>query len=441
MRENRPRRGWMALAVIALSTRAIWIGLQWSDADMTGLPRTAPSPAMAPLTAETMVVRSTSDSAPSVGALPPPRADAIELCGGGTAQVLADGSLAAADGEPLVSEALARATLFERLRADPREVARAAALFVELAREWQRRLLQADATTACRSPPCLAPERPTAPSLREALVSLALTTSDPHVYALAYKACEAAGHEGACRQLSAAQWARLDAGNANPWLAALTEAMAAKDAVRQAEALHRIATSQRNDVDFFVVPGLVAEAAGDDESLLQAAATMAVQSMAILSGLPDYASVHAMCRGPALTDSNRLQTCAAVARLMIDQSSEQIGRLIGIGVGRNVGFAPEHEDRLRGEWEAFSDAQSRALNAVVTERCGLERHSLDAIRRRARVGEVADIRAWVADSGKTAQDFIAIGQKRRQAVSTAALVESPPVISESASASGRAASR
>src|SRR5437870_2085243 len=59
---------------------------------------------------------------------------------------------------------------------------------------------------------------------RDALAEISASTTDPRVYALGYMTCATSrpASGDACQMLSAAQWARLDPGNAQPWLYALS---------------------------------------------------------------------------------------------------------------------------------------------------------------------------------------------------------------------------
>ncbi|MGO9947115.1 MAG: hypothetical protein ACLPWG_09730, partial [Steroidobacteraceae bacterium] len=84
---------------------------------------------------------------------------------------------------------------------------------------------------------------------RDELVQLAVGANDPAVYALAIYKC--AKNEdpaaGACRQVSAAGWARMDPDNAIPWLLVVGQARANNDMQAEADAFYHAAQAHSTD--------------------------------------------------------------------------------------------------------------------------------------------------------------------------------------------------
>ncbi|MDE2297664.1 MAG: hypothetical protein KGK18_05815, partial [Burkholderiales bacterium] len=209
-----------------------------------------------------------SVSAPSTNAPAAPHANEIQVCGGAWVRTQADGSIDQDDLTRATDTPDARQRVVAALRAQPVELAHAAVLWLAMrgTREDRRQAMM-DSAFGCDSAECR-DRRQAVPRLaeaRDALAQMAVSSTDPGVYALAFRACGVDG-EGACRMLSAEQWARLDPGNAAPWLYVLSAAHRRNDLALQNEALHQIATAQRSDTGFLAVPGLIAAAVPSDAS-------------------------------------------------------------------------------------------------------------------------------------------------------------------------------
>jgi hypothetical protein len=328
---------------------------------------------------------SSSASLGSEGAAGLRGVDEIQICGGAWVKMQSDGSFDEVDIERATRLPEARARVVAGLKSDKRELAQAAALMLEM-------------TAAGASND----------QVRDALAQKAAASSDPRAYALAYNTCGTDKRgEGACQLLSAAQWARLDPGNASPWLAALAEARARKDRVAEDEALHRIATSQRSDLGFFVLPGLILNAAPGDDAAAVTAWVMVTEAIgaAAAYGLPGYQHLTTACRGTALRDVNRQQTCLAIAELLGERSDTLIERMIGVAMGRQLGWPAERSDRMRGEYDAY--VASLPVKAAGSEdlTCAEIRRDLDGVRHMAALGETAVLREWVTRSGRKPEDF------------------------------------
>lgn len=369
-------------------------------------------------------------SAPAAALNPPspsderaPGVDEIQLCGGAWVKVQADGALDQADLERATHLPQARARISAALRADTSDLAQATALWLAM--------LAGGAD---------------APRARDALVQKAVSSSDPKTYALAFNSCGGERrNEGACPMLHAGQWARLDPGNVSPWLAMLSDARARQDRAAEEEALHRIATAQRSELGTFVLPGLVVNAAPTDDASVLAAWAMANDMIGAASawGMPGYQHLMDACNGAALRDANRRQTCAGIAELLSEHSDTVIERLFGALIGRQVGWPAERIDRLRGEYAAYgaalgvSGASDMPGGGQRGISCAGLRRDLDGLRRLASLGETGVLRAWVAQSGKTPEDFV----REERAQQTLALQDARAQTAAAAASAASAARR
>lgn len=337
----------------------------------------------------------------------------IELCGGMWVKTGPDGSIDEDDFNRVADLPAARARLLDALRADPGEFARAATIRLGL---------------VASESPLLAPA--------DALARMASTTRDPQVYALAFNACVGRPSEGACQLLSAEQWARLDPGNAAPWTFVLDRALAARDTSAQNEALHRIATSQRSELYYFALPGLVLDRVPGDDAAVPAALTLAIEAIGIeaASVIPSYQAMTPLCKGLALRDANRRQTCNAVAELLVAHSDTFIERMMGISIGAQLGWSTERIEQLRGEYKAYSESLNAENMLVPTSGCANIRRDLETVRQRARLGEVGALREWVAHSGKTPEDFVRAEREGRAKFAAASAAAAAAEAASAASA-------
>jgi hypothetical protein len=256
---------------------------------------------------------------------------------------------------------------------------------------------------------------------------MATTTSDPRVYALAFNTCgRAQPTEGACQLLNPEQWARLDPGNATPWLFVLTQAGQRRDAVAQSEALFRISTSARSDQHFFAVPGLVIDHMPGDEASMPAALTLASEAIGVEAAwsLPGYQALYDWCKTSTLRDANRRQTCTAVAELLVEHSDTLLERSVGVGIGKRLGWSDERIERLRGEQAAYIDSLGASTAQTPVDGCSGIRRDLSTVNRHARLGEAGALREWVAQSGKTPEDFIRAEHDSRAKAAAAAAAAS-----------------
>ena len=443
---NGPEPPWRWLRAIALLgalVAALWLAFvivergghrpDGARPDMAMRPRDDARASIPPKAHEASV------GAPTSSLPAEPHADEVQVCGGAWVRTQADGSIDPDELTRANDGPDARQRVVAALRAQPSELAHAAVLWLALRGtgrdRWQAMM---DGAFGCDSAECRDRWQavPQLAEARDGLAQMAVSSTDPGVYALAFRACGNNGG-GACQMLNAEQWARLDPGNAAPWLYLLSAAHQHSDVALQNEALHRIATAQRSDTGFLAVPGLISAAVPSDETSMLAALNMTVEAIGMQAAvaLPPYQPLVADCSGVALRDSNRRQTCAAIAEVLVARSDTLLETLIGLRVGRHVGWPAERIDQLRGEFNAY---MQHAEPLVMMDyrsggaSCSQVRRSLDAVHRRAVEGEVGEMRAWVARSGKTPEEFVSEERARREAVLAASAREQADATSASA---------
>ncbi|MEP6875705.1 MAG: hypothetical protein ABI887_15200 [Burkholderiales bacterium] len=402
------RRAWWPLGVMFALVVVLWFVRTTLIPDEAASPDDAPALASAApesATRDAMTLENPAASRESAEH----GADEIELCGGLWVKTRADGNIDDDDFKRVLRLPEERARMLEALRAESSEFARAAAIRLALIGSEPPPL--PEGATTCEPAQCEVQRRYATrfAEARDALAQMATTTRDPQVYALAFNNCQVSQpSEGACQLVSAEQWARLDPGNATPWLFVLQQAGQQRDAATQNEALHRIATSTRSDQFFFRLSRLVIDHVPDDDASALVALTLAseVFGIEVAYALPGYQTLLEQCRGSALRDANRRQTCNAVAEFLVERGDTLLERNIGVRLGAQVGWPAERVERLRGESVAYQASRESANNFNPTSTCADIRRDLEYVRLNARRGEAGALREWVAESDIKPEAFI-----------------------------------
>lgn len=309
-------------------------------------------------------------------------AEQIEMCGIGWIDVKADGNVDDAALQSAPAFQSARRRLLEAMRVAPDEFSRAAASWLD-------------------------------PS-DDGLVKRALSTTDPRVYALAFRACVNQPERGACAMLNAARWAQIDEGNASPWLFVLDEAARRKDEAAVADALFHIASARRFDDRYFASAGAIEARVGSLDIDTSAALVLSIETMGMAAAqsapLP---AVMQACRGAAIGDANRRQLCEGAAEAMAERSDSLILRQIGIGMGRRLGWREERVDAMAGEISAWMNADPSSAFDEQTSSCTGMKKLLRRFARQASIGEVDFMHEWAAKTGRSRESFAQAGRDAR----------------------------
>ena len=351
--------------------------------------------------------------------------DEVQVCGGAWIKFESDGSFDQAEFERATQLPRARAAILAKLNAEPDEMTRlAGVLMAAIDQDDQHRRALIGLPATCDGAECAATQAADADvaQAREAIARAALASSDPKVYALALNVCST-HREGTCQMLGARQLARLDPGNASPWLQILDDATARRDVGAQTEALYRIANAERNEFGAFAVAGAVLKVAPTDDRSALASFAMAVTAVGVEAAwaLRGYQAVGQLCRVDALRDANRAQVCAGVASVLAERSDRMIARYIGAAIGTRIGWPVERAEQMRGEYNAYATSLVSSGDEQRKDfSCTRIRRELDRLRQMAALGEVGAMREWVARSDKTPADFVLLERTRQQQAQRAA---------------------
>lgn len=222
-----------------------------------------------------------------------------------------------------------------------------------------------------------------AASRRDALVELALRSSDGRAYWLALTACLRPSLRLApCDRMSNEQWARLDPDNAMPWFALAGEAHKRGDAAALGDALLRASRARTFDAD---VAG--------PHRLMQRADMRALPEAQRLAGLVTLIGIWAALPLPRIDaplpycrdqDTSRRPLCSDLATLLVERSHSFHGFSIGAGVAKDV-WDEERRGRLADERDALGWAVNQKPESWRAVRHGLYVVArLRALQRRCR---------------------------------------------------------
>jgi len=171
---------------------------------------------------------------------------------------------------------------------------------------------------------------------RRQLAALAVRTTDPRIYAMAFLTCRGSSDNG-CHALNARRWAQLDAGNAMPWLYLLDDAVKGGDVSSQEEALFQMAASTRMDDRTYAPVPTIAGAAGASAGELMAADALSETAVGIAAAqLQPIGTLARVCKPAPLPDANRAQHCSRIADLLFEHSDTPMLRMMGAGMTRRV---------------------------------------------------------------------------------------------------------
>jgi hypothetical protein len=187
--------------------------------------------------------------------------------------------------------------------------------------------------------------------LAQQLVDLAVSSSDAVVYATAYLHCErsawlSAQAKTSCARLSAAQWARIDADNAAPWMQQAQLALSAGDQAGVAEAFFRVSQAKKftdhSRVAYQALFANLPENTPEDVMVAVSDFLIGVEAAVPASGHQTLAR-HCSAAQLALPggDANRRQICAAIADMLSQRGMSLFDLGTAIRLGKNGAWPAE----------------------------------------------------------------------------------------------------
>lgn len=214
------------------------------------------------------------------------------------------------------------------------------------------------------------------------LTTMATSTQDPRVYALALRTCW--GHaQLACEGLSARRWAEIDRDNAMPWLMMMDDSVRRGDVSGLQEAMFHVTQSRRlAERDRAPLQPIIDMASGDPESLV-AARALAVDAIGISAAQVGPIGYTA-CKGVPRDDANMWQQCVAMVDLLENRSDSLYARQVGASLDQRLTGNAKPGKRIAAQMRGLM-----TLDLASSSGCGDLRAKLALLRRMAIEGEVA----------------------------------------------------
>ena len=240
---------------------------------------------------------------------------------------------------------------------------------------------------------------------RDALVRLAQTTDDSRIYGWAWRYCNvvsklvAPGEQGGCTQISAAQWARMDPENAEPWLAVAEEARGRNEPAAFDDAMFHVAVATRHQSDWRSLAATVADFVPQDERSLLGTYMTIVQAVVVDAvGDPLWRGVADYCGANAIAEPNRRETCERAATMLVDRSTTAMARSAGVEIGRRLGWNAARLDAVseREDVEMAAERLSGGYEEPDLVNCAPMVAMIERVRAVAEVGQLEVARRQVS---------------------------------------------
>ena len=420
--ERASRRSRAALVVAGLIAALVVIA--WMRGESSPSPSAPQSVAVAPMAeiANAPEVVASAASEPVMSTRPETVVDQVEVCDG--FWVAAD-----ADGKPNQEAFDAKATraTYDTLAAalsalsastSPRD--QAAAAFLE-AHRWASDKVRRD---ACREPGCARDvdllDRPIDAGALDRLAQTAQATDDPQIYAWAYAVCAFVPRTPACLPIQPTQWARIDPGNAAPWLALAEEARQRKDAPGVADAMFHVGAAERYESRFGALTSAVIDRVPGGEANALGGYGAAVYVFGIEAATqPGWSAAMSYCAATELADANRSELCERIAVVLAEHADTALARGIGMGLAKRLGWSTERLRPLKERIDAEAElATARASSPASSgdDSCRSIQAQVEHLRDLGHYGELAARERAFDASGSTVSQLAA---KYRQRVAAA----------------------
>jgi len=326
------------------------------------------------------------------------------------------------------SLAQTRTLMLASLRDSPDETQRALGLLLQTAVSP----LAGISGNACPADGCLAQAEAVMAAQSQALEQLvqqALVMRSAPVYAMALEACRGPRNRPAgnsCALLSAEDWARLDPGNAAPWLEVAARASKRGDRAALDDAMYRLARADSSRSVWGATLPLLAMKELPAQAPLLGRSMIAAQLAAV--GPPPFLDGHAAvahhCRASqAAPDANQQQTCSAVAEMLLSKGRTLNDLRSALTLGEQAGWPAQRLAALHQEYRAMAQLRGSEHRRAIESghfSCATAQNNLAFIDEVGRDGERAALRRRAEQSGLTMAELAGRFEQAQRRARTAA---------------------
>ncbi|WP_395012341.1 hypothetical protein [Undibacterium sp.] len=259
------------------------------------------------------------------------------------------------------------------------------------------------------------------------IAKMAIYSSDPIVYGMAFNACNAWSDMTIdfCAQISAAQWARLDPDNGIAWMRTLEQLGAASGKNQSAieNALYRISQVNRFDAHFDIMNNLPE----DELTRYDYVTRTSIENLVTLywanSPLPAYSPIVNACKGAVLNDANRRYMCEQIAGKLQRENSFLIDRAVARRLGESLGWEKSKTQAMSDEFDAIkgmmidqnrSNESQFATHEGKLRACKTELNKLSFTRAQMKDGEFKSLSGEVAKYDVSREALIRLARESRK---------------------------
>ena len=237
------------------------------------------------------------------------------------------------------------------------------------------------------------------------IVNLALTSTDPDVYAAAMQVC-AGRNVGACAQISFAQWAKLDPDNAFIWLGVANEAAKRGDDAAKLQAFERANQARGYSTRIQGLNNVLSTAMPNLPVWLQLelARTYASSPDSKLSG-PDNA-FFSRCGKPKNLDPATREQCEILNAKIAEYDETSTGTYTTFLHGKELGWSAEKLQRIEDESKLLALLPIAKIEEITpTTSCQESLKTSTLMQQFMFEGNRRALRDYVAKSGKSMREL------------------------------------
>ncbi|MDE1926201.1 MAG: hypothetical protein KGI36_03325 [Burkholderiales bacterium] len=245
---------------------------------------------------------------------------------------------------------------------------------------------------------------PTPQFFAQQLAGLAAGSGDPVLLAWAAQRCNSSTP---CSTDPAGEWARIEPGNAVPWLLIATQ-----QPQRRPQALAALAHANSYSSHYGAVSETALKAMpADIPAYLQPRLLMQISLVDAGMGDAGIAKAINLCRPAPEAGSQRQALCRSLGALMVRQGDAAISYLIGLRVQELSGLPDVHYQQRRAEMQKLISQTNMSLfDWQHPYTCATVDRWQRWTRDRAKLGELGAARTWAAAAASAASAASAAGR-------------------------------
>ncbi len=209
-----------------------------------------------------------------------------------------------------------------------------------------------------------------------ALIQQATTSTEPELYAMAYKTCNHANlvPDQACQQISSRQWVRLDSDNAIAWLFLLLDQKKTPTPAAELNAtLNQISRAGQFQPRMQTLQEIILTLLRqlDDTGMLLEVALLQVMTSSAQANSP-YSLLYGICLKQIKTDASLKPVCSQIAQHLMDKDQNSLlAHMLAERISRTINGASPALDAYKKNLDVINAySELKALQRIKTSAKG-----------------------------------------------------------------------